>query len=106
MCRYQQLSRSHGLLLTLRDKPVDVIKTLVQNTEGGDTASAWEVATQLYQDEGIGAFFKEQDSNEEREEILMRCIELGAKWVDVEAEFPLGNLPVDKCLRSVHLKEN
>lgn len=37
--------------------PIDVVKTLVQNTEGGDSASAIDIAKQLYQDEGIGAFF-------------------------------------------------
>ena len=37
--------------------PVDVIKTLVQNTEGGESSSSIEVAVQLYKDEGIGAFF-------------------------------------------------
>lgn len=39
--------------------PVDVVKTIVQNTEGGDAnnASAMNVAMQLYRDEGIGAFF-------------------------------------------------
>ena len=37
--------------------PIDVVKTLVQNTEGGDSASSIDVAVQLYQDEGISAFF-------------------------------------------------
>ncbi|KAL9179289.1 hypothetical protein ACHAXT_008579 [Thalassiosira profunda] len=37
--------------------PINVVKTLVQNTEGGDTSSALDVAMQLYQDEGVGAFF-------------------------------------------------
>ena len=37
--------------------PVDVVKTLVQNTEGGDPDSAIDIAVQLYNDEGIGAFF-------------------------------------------------
>jgi len=37
--------------------PIDVIKTLVQNTEGGDSSSAIDVAIQLYKDEGVGAFF-------------------------------------------------
>mmetsp|Transcript_3987 Transcript_3987/g.8821 ORF Transcript_3987/g.8821 Transcript_3987/m.8821 type:complete len:456 (-) Transcript_3987:127-1494(-) len=37
--------------------PVDVVKTLVQNTEGGEEANPIDVAMQLYQDEGIGAFF-------------------------------------------------
>ncbi|KAL3800408.1 hypothetical protein ACHAW5_009086 [Stephanodiscus triporus] len=41
--------------------PIDVVKTLVQNTEGGGDAnnkgSAVDVAIQLYRDEGIGAFF-------------------------------------------------
>jgi len=37
--------------------PIDVVKTLVQNTEGGDSASSIDVAIQLYQDEGISAFF-------------------------------------------------
>ena len=34
-----------------------MVKTLVQNTEGGDTNSAIDVAVQLYKTEGIGAFF-------------------------------------------------
>lgn len=38
--------------------PVDVVKTLVQNTEGGESSkSAVDVALQLYRDEGVGAFF-------------------------------------------------
>jgi len=37
--------------------PIDVVKTLVQNTEGGDSANSIEVAVQLYNEEGIGAFF-------------------------------------------------
>mmetsp|Transcript_7397 Transcript_7397/g.12189 ORF Transcript_7397/g.12189 Transcript_7397/m.12189 type:complete len:408 (-) Transcript_7397:398-1621(-) len=37
--------------------PIDVIKTLVQNTEGGDSSSAFDIAVQLYKEEGPGAFF-------------------------------------------------
>lgn len=40
--------------------PVDVVKTLIQNTDGGkdgDRASAFEVSKQLYDEGGIGAFF-------------------------------------------------
>lgn len=37
--------------------PIDVVKTLVQNTEGGDSDSAMDVAVQLYKDEGVGAFY-------------------------------------------------
>ncbi len=39
--------------------PIDVVKTLVQNTEGSGVASksALIVATQLYTDEGIRGFF-------------------------------------------------
>ncbi len=37
--------------------PIDVIKTLVQNTEGGDSSSAFDIAIDLYKNEGIGAFF-------------------------------------------------
>eukprot|EP00566_Odontella_aurita_P000875 CAMPEP_0113532006 /NCGR_PEP_ID=MMETSP0015_2-20120614/3810_1 /TAXON_ID=2838 /ORGANISM="Odontella" /LENGTH=93 /DNA_ID=CAMNT_0000430901 /DNA_START=1067 /DNA_END=1348 /DNA_ORIENTATION=- /assembly_acc=CAM_ASM_000160 len=38
--------------------PIDVVKTLVQNTEGGDSdGNAINVAMQLYNDEGVGAFF-------------------------------------------------
>jgi hypothetical protein len=37
--------------------PIDVVKTLVQNTEGGGSSSAMDVAVKLYNDEGIGAFF-------------------------------------------------
>jgi len=37
--------------------PIDVVKTLVQNTEGGGPNSAIDVAVQLYNEEGIGAFF-------------------------------------------------
>ena len=34
-----------------------MIKTLVQNTEGGDSSSAFDIAIDLYKNEGIGAFF-------------------------------------------------
>jgi solute carrier family 25 carnitine/acylcarnitine transporter 20/29 len=34
-----------------------VVKTLVQNTEGGEDVSAIDVAMQLYNEEGVGAFF-------------------------------------------------
>lgn len=37
--------------------PVDVVKTLVQNTEGGEDVSAIDVAIELYKEEGIEAFF-------------------------------------------------
>jgi hypothetical protein len=37
--------------------PIDVIKTLVQNTEGGDSSSAFDITIDLYKNEGIGAFF-------------------------------------------------
>ena len=38
--------------------PIDVVKTLVQNTEGGKSSeSAIDVAIQLYKDEGIQVFF-------------------------------------------------
>jgi len=37
--------------------PIDVVKTLVQNTEGGGSDSAIDVAVQLYKDDGIGAFY-------------------------------------------------
>ena len=37
--------------------PIDVIKTLVQNTEGGNSSSAFDIAIDLYKNEGIGAFF-------------------------------------------------
>ena len=37
--------------------PIDVVKTLVQNTEGGDSASSIDVAKQLYKDEGFGGFY-------------------------------------------------
>lgn len=38
--------------------PIDVVKTLVQNTEGGSSSeSAIDVAIQLYKDEGIQVFF-------------------------------------------------
>ena len=38
--------------------PIDVVKTLVQNTEGGSSSeSAIDVAIQLYRDEGIQVFF-------------------------------------------------
>jgi len=43
-------------------------------------------------------------SDDEREEVLQKALDLGATWVDVEAEFPLKNLPESQCLRSVHLK--
>ncbi|KAL7520029.1 hypothetical protein ACHAWX_004780 [Stephanocyclus meneghinianus] len=37
--------------------PIDVVKTLVQNTEGGGSLSSIDVAIRLYNNEGIGAFF-------------------------------------------------
>ena len=38
--------------------PIDVVKTLIQNTEGDNASeSAWAVAKQLYIDGGVGAFF-------------------------------------------------
>jgi len=38
--------------------PIDVVKTLVQNTDGGSSSeSAIDVAIQLYKDEGIQVFF-------------------------------------------------
>ena len=37
--------------------PIDVVKTLVQNTEGGESLSSIDVAIRLYNNEGIGAFF-------------------------------------------------
>ena len=37
--------------------PIDVVKTMVQNTEGGTKVSSWAVATQIYKTGGIGAFF-------------------------------------------------
>jgi len=37
--------------------PIDVVKTLVQNTEGGSTVSSWSVAAQLYRQGGVSAFF-------------------------------------------------
>jgi len=38
--------------------PIDVVKTLVQNSDGSaDAGSSWEVARQLYRQRGIGGFF-------------------------------------------------
>jgi len=37
--------------------PVDVVKTLLQNTDGNQDLSGWDVAKELYQTGGIGAFF-------------------------------------------------
>lgn len=37
--------------------PIDVVKTLVQNTEGGKDDNSINVAIQLYNEEGISAFF-------------------------------------------------
>jgi len=37
--------------------PIDVVKTLVQNTEGGEAVSSIDVAVKLYKDDGIGAFY-------------------------------------------------
>lgn len=37
--------------------PIDVVKTLVQNTEGGDSVSSVDVAVKLYEDEGLGGFY-------------------------------------------------
>ena len=38
--------------------PIDVVKTRVQNTEGGQPVSAVDVAARLYEEEGAGAFFR------------------------------------------------
>jgi Mitochondrial carrier protein len=46
-----------GMACWLPVYPVDVVKTLVQNTEGGTTVSSWSVAKQLYLQGGVGAFF-------------------------------------------------
>ena len=37
--------------------PADVVKTLVQNSDGSDNVSAIEVTKQLYAERGIGGFF-------------------------------------------------
>lgn len=37
--------------------PVDVVKTLVQTSDGSEDISALEVTVKLYQERGIGAFF-------------------------------------------------
>ena len=37
--------------------PIDVVKTMVQNTEGGTEVSSWAVAAQIYKTGGVGAFF-------------------------------------------------
>ena len=37
--------------------PIDVVKTLLQNSEGNDGHTAWSITKTLYQEGGIGAFF-------------------------------------------------
>ena len=37
--------------------PIDVVKTLLQNTKGDETKGAWNVAYDLYKDGGVAAFF-------------------------------------------------
>jgi hypothetical protein len=37
--------------------PIDVVKTLIQNTAGGEQESAWQVMRQVYAQGGVGAFF-------------------------------------------------
>lgn len=37
--------------------PIDVVKTLVQNSDGSENISALAVTKKLYEDNGIGAFF-------------------------------------------------
>lgn len=37
--------------------PIDVVKTLVQNSDGADKANSIEIAQKLYQERGIGGFF-------------------------------------------------
>jgi len=48
-----------GMSAWLPVYPVDVIKTIVQNTEGDDDerVSVWNVVGDLYRDGGLGAFF-------------------------------------------------
>jgi hypothetical protein len=46
-----------GMASWLPVYPVDVVKTLVQNTDGSDTISTVDVAKQLYSERGIGGFF-------------------------------------------------
>lgn len=55
--RYVSLDES-GMGSWLPVYPVDVVKSLVQNTDGkGDTLSSIAVAMQLYKDGGVAAFF-------------------------------------------------
>jgi hypothetical protein len=37
--------------------PIDVVKTLIQNTAGGEQVSAWQVTRQVYAQGGVRAFF-------------------------------------------------
>jgi len=37
--------------------PIDVVKTLVQNTDGSSSVSSFEVAKDLYLERGIEGFF-------------------------------------------------
>lgn len=47
-----------GMASWLPVYPIDVVKTLVQNTSGGEGhVSSWTVSRQLYQEGGVGAFF-------------------------------------------------
>ncbi len=46
-----------GMASWLPVYPIDVVKTLVQNTDGSDSISSIDVARQLYLERGIGGFF-------------------------------------------------
>lgn len=47
-----------GMVSWLPVYPIDVVKTLIQNTSGSDgQASAWTVCSKLYEEGGVGAFF-------------------------------------------------
>lgn len=46
-----------GMAAWLPVYPVDVVKTLVQNSDGKETYTSFEVTKKLYQEGGVGAFF-------------------------------------------------
>lgn len=46
-----------GMLCWIPVYPIDVVKTLVQNTDGSDSTSSLEIAKKLYLERGISGFF-------------------------------------------------
>ena len=46
-----------GMASWLPVYPIDVVKTLVQNTDGSTSTNSLQIARQLYSERGIGGFF-------------------------------------------------